>query len=222
MSKPSEVLWQKQQEFWKTRDQYISRFSFWDPVFDLLKTGQSVAQVACGSITEDLYRTMAMIGDTGRIYLIDEDPAFIYNRARTIWGEEILNEQSKEFTNDEAMLYNLFASSNIFPYVQRLPPYPKDVKDDSLDHIMVIGSTFEMMATNPEGQEPDTVGFITDSYRKLRQPGRLLMHAVMDDDLRMFRDYMRHAGTVFIEDYSFLRQVEGGGPMGYWACWIKE
>ncbi|MBW2991237.1 hypothetical protein KY348_06055, partial [Candidatus Woesearchaeota archaeon] len=84
------ALWKKQEGHMEERENYIGRFNAFQDVFDYFQAGQTVAQIACGSILEDLFLTMERVGRKGRIILIDEDPAFVYNRVSEILGKENL------------------------------------------------------------------------------------------------------------------------------------
>ena len=87
------ILWEKQKEYMRevvNSGNYMSRFTSFQEMFNYFQRGQTVAQIACGSILEDLFHTMEKVGEEGRIILIDTEPDFAYNRALQILGDGFL------------------------------------------------------------------------------------------------------------------------------------
>ena len=235
----ADVLWRMQEGFMKEKDNYIGRFRAFENVFNYFQEGQTVAQIACGSIPEDLFLTMERVGREGRIILIDRDPAFVYNRMSEILGvknvfkgEEFYTQTKEFYTQTEEgkqVLKNLFSEANIEAYIQRLPPYPEQIKDASIDHVMAINAAFELMGSPMGEGPPDFEGLITETYKKLRKDGGLIVQGIMDEDISLFgihvHDIAEDKGLSFEEDYILQERLEGHfsyAGRGYWARWVKK
>ena len=221
----ADVLWKKQKQYIQEMGNYFGPFNAFRDIFNYFERGQAVAQIACGSILDDLFLTMERVGREGRIILIDEDPSFVYNRAVKILGS--LPREKKFYTETEEgkqLLAGLFSQANVEAYIQHLPPYPEQIADESLDHVMAINAAFELMGMRVGGKPPDVEGLIIQTYRKLRRDGDLIVQGLMGDDTDYFRMYVDRTsgknGLRFEEDYQLPSLREFGA--GYWARWIKR
>ncbi|MCX6814894.1 MAG: hypothetical protein NTY20_04575, partial [Candidatus Aenigmarchaeota archaeon] len=210
------ALWKKQEWYTKERGNYIDRFNAFQNIFNYFQTGQTVAQIACGSILDDLFLTVERVGKRGRIILIDEDPAFVYNRASKILGEENLPRKKEFYIQTEEgkqLLKDLFSQVNIEVYVQHLPPYPQQINDESIDHVMAINAAFELMATPIGGTPANIEGLISETYKKLRNGGSLIVQGLMGSDIDLFRMHIyntiKRNGLSLEEDLEVLESLDG-------------
>ena len=227
----ADALWKKQGEYRQQWKNTMSRFHAFQNVFSYFQEGQTVAQLGCGSILDDLFLTMARVGREGRVILIDENPAFAYNRAVSILGEGILPQEKEFYIQSEEgiqSLRDLFAQANIEVYVQHLPPYPHKIKDESIDHVMAINAAFELMATRLGGEPADPAGLVTETYKKLRNGGSLIVQGLEGFDIEMFSTFVYEAienGLGFEEDFSIMERLGRHQRMpgaGYWGRWVKN
>lgn len=234
----AEALWRKQNEYFAKRADpgklVRDRFDAFQKVFDYFEKGQTVAQIACGGIMKDLFYTMARVGKDGRIILIDEDPTFPYQRAVSVVGEDALQKGGNFYVHSaagRAQIAELFAQANVHLYAQRLPPYPQQIPDSSIDHVMAINAAFELMSTRVVKGEPrrppDFEGLIVETHRKLRPGGSFIVQGLMDEDIYVFGQNLelvaeKH-GLALKEDYP-TRELEMGNirAAGYWRRWIKQ
>jgi len=230
-----EVLLKKQEQYMKTLSSsgFFSRFKAFSNVFNYFNSGQTIAQIACGSTNEDLYLTMDKLGSEGRIILIDEDPEFIYNRAVDILGKEVLSRKKRFYTQKHAgrkYLQRLLSQANIEPFVKHLPPYPKQVKDESVDGVMAINAAFELMAQRSGGPPANPEGLITDTYKKLKKDGSFIVQGILVGDIESFSHLVNKTTSKnnidFVREYElkFPPLTKMGPPYyaGYWARWVKK
>ncbi len=231
----ADILWEKQKESIRppAKGITIDRFDAFKDIFNYFQPGQTIAQIACGSILSDLFYTMERVGREGRIILIDEDPAFVYKRALKILGKENLQEKKEFYIQAEEgkqSLKDLFSQANIEVYVERLPPYPQQINDGSIDHVVAINAAFELMATPLGGKPANVEGLILETYKKLRNGGSFMVQGLMREDIFYFGEYVY--GIIKKNKLRFKEGpilLEGLGELfshssirGYWARWIKK
>ena len=227
-----DLVWKKQMEYIARFDDYFNRFKDFREIFNYFQRGQTIAQIACGSINEDLFLTMERVGREGRIILIDEDPLFVYDRTLKILGEGTLPNEKEFYIQTEEgkqFLKGLFSQGNIEVYVQHLPPYPQQIPDESLDHVMAINAAFELMGVRGgSGFEPNVEGIIAETYKKLRKGGSFLVQGIWGDDIEWFGESVDATniaeGLRFEEDYSLPKSVNNPDfyTPSYWKKWIKR
>ncbi len=230
----ADILWEKQKKSIRppTNAIRIDRFDAFKDIFNYFQAGQTTAQIACGSILSDLFYTMERVGREGRIILIDEDPAFVYNRALKILDKENLSEKKEFYVQTEEgkqSLKDLFSQANIEVYVQRLPPYPQQINDGSIDHVVAINAAFELMGTPFGGKPANVEGLILETYKKLRNGGSFMVQGLMSEDVFYFGNLVygiiKNNKLRFKEDITLLEDLDGPfhhNIRGYWARWIKK
>ena len=228
----ADILWKKQKEYIEgiNSPSYFSRFKAFRNVFNCFWNGETVAQIACGGINEDLFLTMDKVGKKGKIILIDKEPSFVYDRALNILGGKNLPEGKEFYTETERgkqFLRELFSQANIEAHVQHLPPYPEQIKDYSLDHVMAINAAFELMGQRPGGPPGDVKGLVAETHRKLKKDGSFLVQGLESFDIHAFGSAVweaeRQNGITFEQDYGISELLIYYGPgTGHWARWIKR
>lgn len=222
------ALWEKQKEYMKNLTKTYSRFRSFSNVFNYFEPGQTIAQIACGSVIDDLFLTMDRIGKNGKIILIDEKPDFIYNRACGIIGEGSLP-QGKDFyvktKQGREQLQELFFKCNIEAYVQYLPPYPKQIHDESIDHVMAINAAFELMGRRLDGPIPNVEGLIVETYKKLKNNGSFIVQGLVGGDVDEFGLHVFQSSGKsklnFTEEYELKFPPLESLHAGEWKRWIK-
>jgi hypothetical protein len=224
----TDVLWKKQREYMEDlhSSNYWSRFKSFRNVFNYFEPGQTVAQIACGSINNDLFLTMDKVGKDGKIILIDEEPDFIYNRVSSIIGN-LPKEKNFYIKTEEGkkQLQEMFSRANVEAYVQHLPPYPKQILDESLDHVMAINAAFELTAQRAGGPKANPEGIVVETYRKLKKGGSLIVQGLLLGDVDMFKRVVNEASEKneldFKEEYELkFPPLERYGA-GEWKRWVK-
>lgn len=231
MTELEDILWEKQRKYIAefNSKKYYTRFHAFKDIFNYFEKDQTVAQIACGSINEDLFHSMERIGPCGKIILIEGDPEFIYNRALTLFGRFL--EKKKEFYTETAegkvFLKNMFLQCNIEVYTTRLPPYPAQVKDNSVNHIMAINAAFELMSKNQKGDKSNIESLIVETYKKLKKNGSFIVQGILPDDIHTFRMYVYNTtekNNLHIEEDFELPESLDKYPAysGYWGRWIKK
>jgi len=224
------LLWEKQKEYMKEIQSPIlfSRFKSFKNVFNYFEKGQTVAQIACGSTDSDLFLTMDRVGKDGKIILVDEYPDFIYDRALKIIGEENLPKGKDFYIKEEGIkqVQELFSQANIEAYVQHLPPYPSQIPDESLDHVMAINAAFELMSQRVGGPKTDSEGLIVETHKKLKKGGSFIVQGLVAGDDDMFRAVVYRASKNnnlnFKEEYELkFPPLERYGA-GHWKRWVKS
>ncbi|RLI99768.1 MAG: hypothetical protein DRP03_02665 [Candidatus Aenigmatarchaeota archaeon] len=223
----TDLLWNAQKKYMEDfGNRKESRFFAFRDMFGYFKKGQTIALIACGGIVDDMFLTMERIGREGKIILIDEDPAFLYNRALAILGNKRLNDRKEYYVKGKGkmILEKLFSEARIEAYTQRLPPYPKQVKDNSVDHIMAINAAYELMSPGPNGEPADTYNLILETYKKLRKHGSFMVQGLMIDDIELFKIHVERViekeGIRFVEDKSLVSN-NFSVARGYWGRWVK-
>ena len=226
-----DTLWKRQKEYMNKINSpyYFSSFKSFRNVFNYFEQGQTVAQIACGSIVDDLFLTMDRVGKDAKIILIDEDPEFVYNKALGIVGEENLPKGKGFYVKTEEgkrQLQEMFSRANIKAYVQHLPPYPAQIPDESLDHVMAINAAFELMAQSIGGPKANPEGIVVETYKKLKKGGNFIVQGLLAGDDDMFGVVVSKASKKnnlkFKEEYELkFPPLESYGA-GYWVRWIKS
>ena len=206
-----------------------SRFNSFENVFNYFEPGQTVAQIACGNIVDDLFLTMGKIGKNGKIILIDKKPDFIYNRLLKIVGKENLPKEKIFYVKTKKgkkQLQHMFSTANIEAYVQRLPPYPRQIPDESLNHVMAINAAVELMSRYSKEPPPDTVGIVVETHKKLKNGGSLIVQGIVDGDTNGFASYVYRAneknGINFMKERSLKFSPLKRWQAGEWKRWVKE
>ncbi len=224
-----DVLWKKQKEYMKKLTGVENRFSSFENVFNYFEPGQTVAQIACGSILDDLFLTMERVGKNGKIILIDKKPDFIYNRLLKIVGNKNLPKEKDFYVETESgkkQLQEILSTANIEAYAQCLPPYPKQILDESLDHVMAINAAAELMARYPNRYPPDTVGVVVETHKKLKNGGSFIVQGIVGGDANGFASYVYRA--VKEKNLNFIQEYEMEFPplidwqAGEWKRWVKK
>lgn len=230
------ALWERQKEYIAQLNQgnYFSRFKEFRGMFNYFQRGQAVAQIACGNIMDDLFLTMERVGREGKIILIDDYPEFLYDRALKVVGQKDLSKGKSFYVKTEEgrnLFKELFDKANIEVYVQHLPPYPEQITDGSLNHVMAINAAFELMATkrtpNKEDVKPDVEGLIAETYKKLKRNGSFIVQGIMGDDIDLFRERVYETveknNLRFEEDKNLPESLHKFPTYaGYWGRWVKK
>ncbi len=224
-----DVLWKKQKECVEKLPTVWSRFRSFENVFNYFESGQTVAQIACGDINDDLFLTMEKVGKNGKIILIDKKPDFIYNRLLKIVGNENLPKEKDfyvETKEGKKQLQKTLSTANIEAYVQCLPPYPKQIPDESLDHVMAINAAAELMARYPNRPPPDIISIVVETHKKLKNGGSFIVQGIVGGDANGFASYVYRA--VKEKNLNFIQEYEMEFPplidwhAGEWKRWVKE
>ena len=226
------ILHEETQQYINKLDGYMChRFKAFKNMFNYFKPGETVVQIACGSIADDIYMTKDKIGEDGKLILIEQYPKFIYDKIINILGKGGLPDSEKHYvktSKGQQELKRLLAQANIEAYVAHLPPYPNQIEDESVDHIMGINCAMELMSHRPGGPEADVVGIITESYKKLKDGGDFIIQGLLDGDtdpLNMFiLQAMEKNNLNFMIDPDLpeLNYHMPGSYAGEWIRWIKN
>lgn len=214
----AKALSEEQKSYFKEFNECYSRFRAFKDFFNIFEKDQTVIQLACGSILEDIFHTKEKIKG-GKIILIEPDKEFVYNRAVKVLGEGVLKEKKfyTETNEGKDFLRDLFKQANIEVYISQVPPFPLEIKDDSINHIMAINAAFEIESSARfEGVRE----LVLQINKKLKDKGSFAVQGLEAEDLRPF-SIATLSGTDFLGDIGSLCYPQDRAFGGYWARWIK-
>jgi hypothetical protein len=228
----ADVLWKKQKQYMQDFRKPIpfSRFKSFQNVFNYFKPDQAVAQIFCGNIESDLYLSMEKVGKNGKVVLIDSKPEYAYERALAILGEENLA-GGRDFyikTDDgKKIIQHLFSTANVEVFNDFLPPYPQEIKDESLDNVMAINAAFELTARPGNAMyKADPIGIITGTHEKLRKGGSMIVQGVVSGDIgdlgRVIEKANEKNGLKFKRDQRLDYPPLNSWQAGEWGRWVKD
>jgi hypothetical protein len=226
------ILQEETQEYLNKLDGYMChRFKAFKNMFNYFQLGETVIQIACGSIADDIYMTKDKIGKDGKLILIEQYPKFTYDKVINILGKGGLPDSEKHYvrtSKGQRQLKRLLAQANIEAYVTHLPPYPNQIPDESVDHIMGINCAFELMSHRQGEPDADVEGIITESYNKLKNGGDIIIQGLVDgddDELNLYIYKAVKENNLNLEIDLDLPELDYNMPSSYagsWLRWVKK
>jgi len=148
--------------------------------------GDNVALIRCfGANVSDAQFTFLIrneIGNEGKLITIDRSPHPLYKRAKCIFDKYLTKTKEYYLTPEGAKeICDMFDGSNIIPFVQEIPPFPKEIKDESLDTIFTLDLEYLLRINKDDRSIPERL--FLETYKKLKKDGTLIVHADFPEDI---------------------------------------
>ena len=186
-----DIVNKKQEKFIKDRSRHIktdalSKVGLFDKDFYFWE-GDNVAQIVTGGYnSSDLYFMFSIreaIGKEGKINLIHRTSESLYAIAKSILDGNLKESEEHYLTKSGIKEINeMLNQANISVYLQDIPPFPKGIKNDSLDAILTLDTVRTLIRL--EGKIPIMDRTLPQIYKKLSpHDGDLIFHSELIEDI---------------------------------------
>ncbi|OGI12285.1 hypothetical protein A3K64_03095 [Candidatus Micrarchaeota archaeon RBG_16_36_9] len=135
----------------------------------LPKKDNRIADILSGNNASMVYSGLGLIGKGGEFIMIDAREDFPYETVTNIAGKDFLPKPKDYYMNTESGkddVRRVLSTIGVIPYVAKIPPYPQDIKPNSLDAVTCVNSLFEF-----QGDKKSLV----EETEKLIRPGGVFL-----------------------------------------------